>query len=192
MYAEEASPHTVLSSRLSIGESGSTMSTPSNVRNSIDETDVGISPPEQKPTVFPFGPESSFGPKDDFNVLFSKFEKKMKEGEKPNQKRGLRSFFKRKKPETMGRDSSPMADFHYESDADMSLGSAILRERDRIEDSQTNLPHVDTSQDEYLLKQDYKSDSSTDYSPDEMVTNLSNDEDSQEISMQQEKARTES
>ncbi len=124
----EASAYTILSSRISLGDSAS-ISTPCTSKSMQPNLH------QMKKSVFTFGSESELEPKDDFTVLF---EKKMKEGDKSNQKLNLRGLFKRKKSLEFGDEYSSSAASHYESDAGSSEGSDVLRERDRLEESNLN------------------------------------------------------
>jgi hypothetical protein len=119
---EEASPHTVTSSRLSIGDTTS-LSTPCTAHE--NETIAHMARGDQEKRVFTF----NSGQKDDFTILF---EKKMKQKEeKSAQKLSFRSLFQRKKKVSIGEESVHSEASHYESDAEVSEVSEVQREKDR-------------------------------------------------------------
>mmetsp|Transcript_11825 Transcript_11825/g.17929 ORF Transcript_11825/g.17929 Transcript_11825/m.17929 type:complete len:1069 (-) Transcript_11825:4-3210(-) len=121
----EGTPHTNLSSRLSLGEA-STMSTP----NTGKVTGESI----KKKSIFTFDPKNEMDQEDDFATLF---EKKMKEGDRSANKRlRLGSLFKRKKNQSdYPEEISPHDASHYESDAESSEGSSVMREKDRLDEA---------------------------------------------------------
>ncbi len=141
-HTEEClSPQTHLSSRLSLG-AGSSISTPNTAKVEDEEA-----PHTKKKitSIFNFDPENEMEDEDDFAI---QFEKKMKEGDKEKiigitnigsigkgTLKPFRSLFKKKKKQfdDQYRSSSSLAS-HYESDAGLSEGSSVLRERDRIFD----------------------------------------------------------
>jgi hypothetical protein len=145
-----ASAHTNLSSRLSLGDAASAISTP--LTSTANEEGMKTNSSLTKGNVFTFGPESELEPKDDFSVLF---EKKMKQGDKSNQILNLRGLFKRKKSDSsFNSEDSPSAASHYESDAGSSEVSDVVRERDRLEESnQINLEE-ESDGDEYSHRED--------------------------------------
>jgi hypothetical protein len=70
---EEVSPHTAVSSRLSIGDSAS-LSTPCAIKINGENNEI-MSQSLKKNNVFTFDSESKMEPRDDFTILF---ERKMK------------------------------------------------------------------------------------------------------------------
>jgi len=170
----EASAYTIVSSRLSLGDAASSMSTPCTSKNMIGDG-TNINPSLTKNNVFTFGSESELEPKDDFSVLF---EKKMKEGDKYNQKLNLRGLFKRRKSPTFGKEDSPSAASHYESDAGSSEGSDVLRERDRLDESNLIPPQEDSDSDiSSNHDEDVSLDSSLKYTSEEKVADFTNERD---------------
>lgn len=103
------------------------MTTPHTGKITADST-------TQKKRVFTFDPENEMDKEDDFATLF---EKKMKEGDRSANKRlRLGSLFKRRKNQSnQSEETSPHDASHYESDAESSEGSSVLREKDRLEDA---------------------------------------------------------
>ncbi len=130
----DKSPVSLISSRPSIGETASAFSTPASAMTGLGKNTTDESPSKKK-GVFTFDPDIDMEPEDDFTVLF---EKKMKEGGKRSF--NLKDFFKRNKPmEEEERSSVQMS--HYESDAELSDISSVVRRKDRL----TELGEKDSS-----------------------------------------------
>ena len=131
------SPHSLLSARPSIGETASAVSTPSTVHTQ-NESGRKESKGKEESSIFIFDQENEIEPEDDFSVLF---EKSMKVGDKAARSFSLRGLFQKQKKldENLiddGKLEQLEQNYHYESDANSSDVSTVLRERDRREDLQ--------------------------------------------------------
>lgn len=167
-YGADVSPHTAVSSRLSIGDTAS-LYTPCTAKVDSDG-DRNTSQSPEKNQVFTFDSETKMEPRPDFTVLF---ERKMKKEEEKS-KLTLRGLFKRKKDSSFADDSFQSDVSHYESEGEISEVSAVLRERDRLEETYqvsplpigvTNGSLLDHDDDEIDVK-------STDYDPADMLADL--------------------
>jgi len=166
---EEVSPHTAVSSRLSIGDSAS-LSTPCAIKINGENNEI-MSQSLKKNNVFTFDSESKMEPRDDFTILF---ERKMKKEEEKS-KLTLRGLFKRKKLSSFSDDPSQSENSHYESDGEISEISAVLRERDRLEKTNQNSRLDDSGVITGGLLGYNDDDSefgSIDYDPDDMLADL--------------------
>ena len=122
---DETSPHTAISSRLSMGELGS-LSTPCTAH--VEDRNEGkkeIIVPQIN--TFTFDSEA-LEQRDDFAVLFAK---KMKRKEEKDKRPTLKKLFKRSRKSNVSLDSMVDDCSHYISEGDVSVVSADLRERDR-------------------------------------------------------------
>ena len=122
---DETSPHTAISSRLSMGELGS-LSTPCTAHaEDRNEGKKEVIVPQSN--TFTFDSEA-LEQKDDFAVLFAK---KMKRKEEKDKRPTLKKLFKRSRKSNVSLDSMVDDCSHYISEGDVSVVSADLRERDR-------------------------------------------------------------
>ena len=162
------SPHTAVSSRLSIGDAAS-LSTPCTAKVDSDG-DRNTSQSPKKNQVFTFDSETKMEPRPDFTVLF---ERKMKK-EEDKSKLTLRGLFKRKKDSSFADDSFQSDVSHYESEGEISEMSAVLRERDRLEETYQVPPlPIGVTNGSLLDHDDDESDvKSTDYDPADMLADL--------------------
>jgi hypothetical protein len=116
------------------------------------------------------------GQNDDFTILF---ERKMKQDEeKSAQKMSLRGFFKRKKKTDVGDESVHSEASHYESDAEVSEVSEVVREKDRSEESNLQKQILDVMaiyNDNSLGQRDDNESTEIDYDPNELLGDLPTD-----------------
>lgn len=96
---------------------------------------------EHKNSVFSFNPDIDMEPEDDFTVLF---EKKMKEGGKTQRSFNFKDLFKRNRASDEERSSGQVS--HYESDAEVSEMSSVVRRNDRLL-GQLNSPSIGSEND---------------------------------------------
>ena len=122
---DDKSPLSLISSRPSIGETESAVSTPtSNIMGQGKHAKVDTFSLKKK-GVFNFDPEIDMEPEDDFTVLF---EKKMKEGGKRSF--NLKDLFKRNRMVEEEDSSADMS--HYEAESELSDISSVVRCKDGV------------------------------------------------------------
>jgi len=144
------SPKSLISSRRSLCDTASAVSTPATAKVDDDERNFGNKVYLTEKTLYNFKKDNDVDAKDKY---IQYYDKSMKAGCKSDGKRFnpfKRLLFRQKDKISCTDTHSPFRTPYYESDAELSISSASIRERDRYEISQNppNDPYltIDTQQ----------------------------------------------